>query len=549
MQPKSKQKAPSSSSAHKFSSSTVTASAGSPEKQFQTSSTPQQQPSVQKSNFEDWVGDEDDEYYYQGRPKQDRGGRKNKRKNKKGGQETRVWDWDDIYDPTLPNVYGDYKGSEEQYREIRDWKARLYYHQLKEAKKQAKNEVVDSNEEEGQSSRPMNRTCIDSFEQTIANNFAAMFAPPSNLSFAPPSFDDDARPPRVDDDDDDSYTPAPSVNVRDATDEPRAAFAHTPAPDDASGEDAYERRMRLSGMRQDNVAPLEATATATPAPPIAIKKPDVDMEAKRAEAQAKIAAFKAKLQKPAPSTAAAPPPPAISPAPQASLSPPPAAEEPGTTISRAPVRYQVPAADQDEAMADVAEAPPAEEQSKSNRPGQKGFAERLLKKYGWEKGQGLGATGEGITTAIVAKAEKRKKRSDFEGGGWAAPKNMGKIVGGKRRKVAGDNGDADSDARFGQMSEVVKLEGMLEGLDVQKEIEENNLMQEVGDEMGSQYGNVERLFIWRKEAGGDDSVFVKFTSQLSAVRAVNAKDGMTFAGNEVVARFWDADAFEKGEYA
>ena len=49
--------------------------------------------------------------------------------------------------------------------------------------------------------------------------------------------------------------------------------------------------------------------------------------------------------------------------------------------------------------------------------------------------------------------------------------------------------------------------------------------------------------------GGKNEVFVKFTSQLSALRAVNATDGMTFAGNEVVARFWDSEKFESGEYA
>ena len=44
-------------------------------------------------------------------------------------------------------------------------------------------------------------------------------------------------------------------------------------------------------------------------------------------------------------------------------------------------------------------------------------------------------------------------------------------------------------------------------------------------------------------------MFVKFNNQLSAVRAVNATDGMTFADNQVVAKFWDEDKFEKGEYA
>lgn len=127
--------------------------ASSPEKQQQqipTSAT--QQPSVHQSNIEDWIGDDDDYYYQDNKPKHERGGKRKKKKNK---PQERTWDWDDIYDPTMPNNYADYKGSEEQAREIRDWKARLYYHQLKEAKKARKDGAMGSDEEESRP-RPMN---------------------------------------------------------------------------------------------------------------------------------------------------------------------------------------------------------------------------------------------------------------------------------------------------------------------------------------------------------------------------------------------------------
>ena len=573
MQQKSKPKPPSSSSIHKFSSSTATGSASSPDKQLLTS-TPQQQPSVQKSNFEDWVGDEDDEYYYADR--RDRGNKKKKKKNK---AQERVWDWDDIYDPTLPNNYADYKGSEEQSREIRDWKARLYYHQMKEARKAKKNGAAYSDEEEERKSRHVNSMYAHPNSAHVSKPYEVMFAPPSTLNFAPPSLDEQPRPAPVDDDDDYYPPDAPSTSIGERTmsPEPSVAFGQPSMPVDATGEDAYQRRMQLSNTAAEAAPPTmptaEQEALPTPPPPPIAKGPEVDMEAKRAEAQAKIAAFKAKLQKKPPRQDAA-----ISPTPLPPIGheqrsplatavpqqepivvpppPPPPAEESTTTISRAPVRYQLPPApanlpaDEDAAIHDNNEQPEtlsAVDQPKSSRPGQKGFAERLLKKYGWEKGQGLGAQGEGITTAIVAKAEKRKKLPDASGGGWAAPANMGKIVGGKKRKVG--DGTTEADPRFGKMSEVIKLEGMLDGLDVQKEIEENDLMQEVGDEMGSKYGNVERVFIWRQEMGGKNDVFVKFTSQLSALRALNATDGMTFADNEVRARFWDTEMFEKGEYA
>ena len=572
-QQKSKSKAPISSSVHKFSSSTVTASASSPEKQG-LGSTPQQQPTVQRSNFEDWIGEDDDYYHQDQRARDERRSKKKKNKNKGQGQESRVLDWDDIYDPTLPNNYVDYKGSEEQHREIRDWKARLYYHQLKEARKQGKNGAANSDESE-ERPRPTNSTCVPIDCCHIADRLAGMFAPPQNLNFAPPSFDDNPPPPPVDDDDGDYYTmPVNRQEQRNPdTYEQPPPFSPSAVPDDESGEDAYMRRMRMSGMLPDQPAPPPPASAnpSAPTPPPSVMKPDADMEAKRAEAQAKIAAFKAKLQKksdtsPAVVPATAPESAAVAtsmlqtdiPVEQPPPPPPPPEDESGPTISRAPVRYDVPpppaatSAASDTVMTEAGEAHSETSeagQAGMNRPTKKGFAERLMKKMGWEKGQGLGAQGEGITTALVGKADKRKKRGDAEGGGWAQPKNMGKIVGGKRRKLAEDETESTQDARFGKMSEVIKLDGMLNGLDVQKEVEENNLMQEIGDEMGNKHGNVERVFIWREEMGGNNEVFVKFTSQLGALRTVNETDGMTFAENDVVARFWDAEKFEKGEYA
>jgi len=105
-----------------------------------------------RSNFEDWVGGDNDDDIYFDMPKYERGGRKNKKKKK--GQETRVWDWDDVYDPTLPNNYVDYKGSEEQVREIRDWKARLYHHKLND---RGKGGAVRGSQAED-TRKPVNRT-------------------------------------------------------------------------------------------------------------------------------------------------------------------------------------------------------------------------------------------------------------------------------------------------------------------------------------------------------------------------------------------------------
>jgi hypothetical protein len=80
--------------------------------------------------------------------------------------------------------------------------------------------------------------------------------------------------------------------------------------------------------------------------------------------------------------------------------------------------------------------------------------------------------------------EKRKKRSDAEGGGWADPANRGKIMGGRRADA-----DANSEGGRGQMSEVIVLEKMLDHMpDLEAEISAG-LGQEIGEECGDKVGH------------------------------------------------------------
>lgn len=208
-------------------------------------------------------------------------------------------------------------------------------------------------------------------------------------------------------------------------------------------------------------------------------------------------------------------------------------------ISRGPLRYTLPEASpalpktdaelsaaiaqadaEDDASADRDEADTV---PRSTRPGQKGFAARLMSKYGWTSGTGLGAAGNaGIVAPLRVQVEKRKKRSDAEGGGFVGPAAKGRIVGGKR--AADNSTTGEGGARGSGLSEVVKLLGMLDGLDVEEEIG-GGLMQEIGEECGNKYGLVERLFVDRAAAtleGAQVPVFIKFTSQLSALRVRTA---------------------------
>lgn len=186
-----------------------------------------------------------------------------------------------------------------------------------------------------------------------------------------------------------------------------------------------------------------------------------------------------------------PPPP-----PPETLPPPAVPPEPlpAGAISRAPVRYNLPAAPSEipssEAELEKALAAepsdddeePEEEAPRSSRPGQKGFAERLMSKYGWTKGKGLGADGSGIINPLRVQVEKRKKKSDAEGGGFRDPPGgRGKIIGGKKKVPE----KGEEIGKFGPMSEVIVLRGMVDGMNLDEEVEgagDGGLMQEIGDE-------------------------------------------------------------------
>jgi len=191
-------------------------------------------------------------------------------------------------------------------------------------------------------------------------------------------------------------------------------------------------------------------------------------------------------------TISKPPPP---PPPPENLPPPviPPEPLPAGSISRAPVRYNLPPAPSEipssEAELEKALAAEPEDEDgqqtedapRSLRPGQKGFAERLMSKYGWSKGSGLGADGSGIVNPLRVQIEKRKKKSDAEGGGFRDAGGRGKIIGGKK-----NNPEKDSEfGKFGPMSEVIVLRGMVDGMNLDEEVEgsgDGGLMQEIGDE-------------------------------------------------------------------
>lgn len=84
-----------------------------------------------KVTLADWTadGDEEDVNGFFGGEKRQRGGRKKRKKNKEESS-TVVQNWDDIYDPSRPNSYEEYKNSDEKISELREWKDKLYAHRV-----------------------------------------------------------------------------------------------------------------------------------------------------------------------------------------------------------------------------------------------------------------------------------------------------------------------------------------------------------------------------------------------------------------------------------
>ncbi|KAK4179893.1 hypothetical protein QBC36DRAFT_321468 [Triangularia setosa] len=402
----------------------------------------------QRNTLADWAATEEDEYLYSAsNEKRQRGGR---RKKKKKADERQQTDWDEIYDPARPTNVEEYLRSDERIREVREWKDILYAHRRK-----SRSQDRYSDEEEDEPDR----------RGMGMNN---QFAPPTSFNFAPPP-----------------TSPQGAANV----------------PEDATGDDAYARRMALSQQ-----------------PP--------------------------------------PPPPQ-----DANPLPPPPNSTDTATISRAPVRYSSPPPPPTDPDAMDLDSSPSETEedvdyssinvggSLSQKTRGKAFAAKLMSKYGWTAGTGLGASSSGITAALSVQPLKRKKKSDAEGGGFRDPAAaQGRIIAPK--SLATPFHPQQQENNTGQkISRVVVLRDMLLNMpDLAAEVEAG-LGQEIGEECGERYGRVERLFIDQSERlGGNKRVYIQFVEEVSALRAVRALEGRIFNGNTIRAGFYDADKFEEGVY-
>ncbi|KAI9688481.1 MAG: hypothetical protein M1822_001430 [Bathelium mastoideum] len=308
---------------------------------------------------------------------------------------------------------------------------------------------------------------------------------------------------------------------------------------------------------------VEKTSPPPPPPSIAVDATGEDAFARRMQmTQDQQPSFNAIPPRPPSSIEGAPVPqlpaigPSRSPTQRSETRPPPPLSTSSfaassATISRAPVRYNLPNPPPRHASSPESSPPPPPPPPSSSpppplQPSAKppSIGERYLAKYGWKPGQGLGANNEGIVDPLSVVIEKQPRSRGKAGkqdsrGGRPGNQLIGKIIGGKRAKD-------DEPDEFGKLSEVVVFRGMVAGLDVEREMREGDLMMNLGRAV-EKYGRVERVFI-DQYAEGEVPVFVKFTQQVSALNAVNALEGWKFNGNPVQARFYDAKKFANGIY-
>ncbi|PKI83873.1 hypothetical protein MVES_002232 [Malassezia vespertilionis] len=145
------------------------------------------------------------------------------------------------------------------------------------------------------------------------------------------------------------------------------------------------------------------------------------------------------------------------------------------------------------------------------------FAERLMARYGYKHGEGLGADGnKGITAPLFAKST----RSAF-----------------RRGTIINTNTDsAQEDAcMYGNLSEAVLLENIPDADDL-CEVFSTYTALLTPAEKGNEHGYVRRVFLLPDTH--NVRVVIRFTGMAGAYRAVRALDGLYFRGRYLRSRYY-----------
>ncbi|KAG0140527.1 hypothetical protein CROQUDRAFT_718591 [Cronartium quercuum f. sp. fusiforme G11] len=458
--------------------------------------------------------------------------KKNKKKGKTREIDPAILFLED-YDPTRPNDYNEWMNFCKRRREERREAIRLEReHQRRKEREELTESSAYSSEDDGSGS--------DTVAPPAKGKF---FAPPSDYNAAPPQ-DDPDRPPIP-------------------------ALSNLVAPRGETGDEAYARRVALSQGIPYNPPSRATTMEEDPTVSTSNSIPDLSFpNVSIAEAQARAKSIAERLQnlsadneQPIATESAIPAGPVMPPPKQ-----PPTLEEAqakarliaaklaalsGGGGVPTPGSSSTPAVTQ-QPLSSSAESGIKEPVNKA--PGQPDFARRLMDKYGWKEGQGLGASESGRTTILTVSAplaqtgKKGKQKQQQEEIG---PGVMPTTAIGKGRGVVIDEAKAQRDReekeRYGEPTRVVYLTNVVAVEEIDDE-----LSNEIAEEAGK-HGIVERCFVRVVQRPVDDPtecvrVFIIFSGLVGAWKAVKSFDGRFFGGRTIRARFFSENKVTLGDW-
>jgi len=160
------------------------------------------------------------------------------------------------------------------------------------------------------------------------------------------------------------------------------------------------------------------------------------------------------------------------------------------------------------------------------------FAQRMMKDWGWQQGQGLGKDGKGINAALEHQKTGLRTANIVQQEAPPAPKPAAPVK--KAIKVKG------------RPTRVLLLLNMVGPGEV-----DEGLQGEIEEEC-TKYGPVEKVSILEsKEPDADPTtavrIFAKFAKQESSMKALVDLNGRNFGGRQIAASFFAVDKFDAGE--
>ncbi|KAG8954037.1 hypothetical protein FRC04_001021 [Tulasnella sp. 424] len=511
------------------------------------------------------------------------GGKKSK--GKKAKFQPNVWDPMDVYDPTRPNDYAEFKAWKQREKteaQMRRREEGSYQRRTRDS--DYSDERSASEDEDGMHWRPRPRN---------------ESPPPQARREGPPSFSPAASATSMPQSGEDAYLRRLAMSNPNAV-APSAVSGSPPE----TGDEAYARRAALSApsfvrstqsMPASSVDPDlddEVPPPTPPSEPQPLPLEQLELQKKKevaASIAARLAALAAAKSGAQPPNETKEPSPASDPLPQTgedayarrlamsdpSLSSvPPAAF---TAIQDKPEDFQAELHKRREAAAAIAarlakaaagpfaqstsSAPPAPSESTvrvldddDHEPDPHGFAARMMAKWGHKAGSGLGAGSSGsagLVEPLTVEQAKAKAKANVNPA-FNAPKftKGGAAIGGigtkdATNRIINTNPEKGREERekWGEPSPVVVLTNMV-GLE---DAGDDELNQEIGEEC-SKYGVVERVIVHladptANEPQGSVRIFVKFSGPAAAWKTVRELDGRLFGGRSIRAQYYPENAF------